>query len=171
MSPNDLSDLIELLDHCDAAMTAASQHVWDENMDLAIALNQRATRCRVKVAELNSQMRWDYAVSSNTGSSVEGKSGAAECSAKQRKVRSDAHGRNPDLKIAAVRSLARKWGAEQAIVIAIDGCGRAQMVTYGETRALFGCAKVLGDAAFNAIKGVVAAIESQAAQTDTGGLR
>ena len=37
-------ELNELLDHCEAAMTAASSQLWDINRDLAIELNRRAQR-------------------------------------------------------------------------------------------------------------------------------
>lgn len=47
-------ELIELLDHCDAALTAAGAELWDIRRDLAIACNQRAQRCRLVVKELRS---------------------------------------------------------------------------------------------------------------------
>jgi hypothetical protein len=46
------SDVVLLLEHCDAAMTAASSQLWDMNRDLALELNRRASRCRVMVGDL-----------------------------------------------------------------------------------------------------------------------
>lgn len=50
-----VSDLVQVLDNCDAAMTAASKHLWDTNRHLAIKLNQRALACRLAIIDLQSQ--------------------------------------------------------------------------------------------------------------------
>jgi len=63
---------------------------------------------------------------------------------------------NPHPKVADCRDIARKWGKEQVIIIAIDGAGRLDMATYGQTMKLCGCAKQLGDTAFNAIEARIA---------------
>jgi len=59
---------------------------------------------------------------------------------------------NPSPKVADCREIARKWGKEQVMIIAIDGDGRLEMATFGQTKELCGCCKVLGDAAFEAIE-------------------
>ena len=58
---------------------------------------------------------------------------------------------NPSPKVADCREIARKWGADQVIVLALDGQGRLQMATFGKTTGLCGGAKRLGDVAFDAI--------------------
>lgn len=63
---------------------------------------------------------------------------------------------NPHPKVADCREIARKWGKEQVIILAIDGDGVMEMATYGETVALCKCAKVLGECAFDAISKAVA---------------
>lgn len=50
------------------------------------------------------------------------------------------------------RKLARKWGQEQLIAIAIDGRGTLKLVTYGADKKLCDCAWVLGQAAFTAVQ-------------------
>ena len=59
---------------------------------------------------------------------------------------------NPSPKVADCREIARKWGKEQVIILALDGDGRLGMATYGHTPQLCACAKVLGDVAFDAIE-------------------
>lgn len=51
------SDLIRLLDHCDAAMTAAAHQMWPVNQDLAIALNKRAVECRIAIIDIQSNTK------------------------------------------------------------------------------------------------------------------
>lgn len=46
------SEIVLLLEHCDAAMTAASSQLWDMNRDLAIELNRRAARCRIAIQDM-----------------------------------------------------------------------------------------------------------------------
>lgn len=59
---------------------------------------------------------------------------------------------NPTPKVADCREIARKWGHQQVIVIALnaDAC-KIEMATYGETKALCADAKRLGDAAYDAV--------------------
>jgi hypothetical protein len=59
---------------------------------------------------------------------------------------------NPDPKVADCREIARRWNQEQVIVLALDGEGRLQLVTYGRTRKLCDCAWALGQEAFEAIQ-------------------
>lgn len=48
------SDMVRLLDECDAAMTGAAHHLWDINRDLALSLNKRAVACRIAIIDLQS---------------------------------------------------------------------------------------------------------------------
>jgi len=59
---------------------------------------------------------------------------------------------NPSPKVADCREIARKWGKEQIIILALDGDGRMEMATFGRTPQLCACAKVLGDVAFDSIE-------------------
>lgn len=52
-----LERVVLLLDHCDAAMTAASSNLWHTNRDLALELNRRATRCRIMVSDLQNNTK------------------------------------------------------------------------------------------------------------------
>lgn len=62
------------------------------------------------------------------------------------------------------RAMAEKWGGkEQIIVLAIDGEGRIEIVTYGKTRQLCACARVLGEAAFGAVLDVVRSADRELA--------
>lgn len=45
-------ELLELLEHCASALTAAGAELWDMRRDLAIACNQRSARCRMALKEL-----------------------------------------------------------------------------------------------------------------------
>lgn len=59
---------------------------------------------------------------------------------------------NPSPKVADCREIARKWGKQQVIVLAIDRVsGTLEMATYGETKMLCAHAKRLGDAAYDAV--------------------
>jgi len=66
---------------------------------------------------------------------------------------------NPSPKVADCREIAGRWKTEQVIIIGIDGAGRATMATYGRTPKLCGCAKVLGDVAFNSIETFIASVD------------
>ena len=72
---------------------------------------------------------------------------------------------NPSPKVADCRTIARKWGYPEVIIIALDEItGQVEMATYGETRKLCASAKDKGDAAFDAIlahAGCVAASSGQ----------
>jgi len=59
---------------------------------------------------------------------------------------------NPSPKIADCREIARKWNKEQVIVITLDGEGRMEMATFGETPRLCFVAKQLGDIAFDKLE-------------------
>lgn len=50
------------------------------------------------------------------------------------------------------RKLARKWGQEQLIAIALDGRGTVKLVTYGADKQLCSCAWALGQVAFAAVQ-------------------
>jgi hypothetical protein len=58
---------------------------------------------------------------------------------------------NPSPKVADCRDIARKWGKEQIIIIGIDDRGVMEIATYGKDKTMCGCAKKLGDIAFDAI--------------------
>ena len=59
---------------------------------------------------------------------------------------------NPSPKVADCREIARKWGMNQIIVIALDrGKDRMEMATYGETKALCSDTSTLGNAAYDAV--------------------
>ncbi len=57
---------------------------------------------------------------------------------------------NPSPKVADCREIARKWGREQVIIIAI-GDEKIEMATYGRNPLLCAEAKLIGDVAYNAI--------------------
>ena len=57
---------------------------------------------------------------------------------------------NPSPKVADCREIARKWGHQRVIIIALNHYN-IEMVTYGETKALCDDAKRLGDAAYDAV--------------------
>lgn len=57
---------------------------------------------------------------------------------------------NPSPRVADCREIARKWGKKQVIILAIDATNM-EMATYGETKALCGSAKILGDAAWDGV--------------------
>jgi len=60
---------------------------------------------------------------------------------------------NPSPKVADCRTIARKWGYSEVIIIALDDkAGTIEMATYGETRQLCLDAKNRGDAAFDAVR-------------------
>jgi hypothetical protein len=63
---------------------------------------------------------------------------------------------NPAPEVADCREIARRWGKEQVIIIGIDGNGRFQLATYGETQRLCACAYILGRAALDGIEKKVA---------------
>ena len=68
---------------------------------------------------------------------------------------------NPSPHVADCRDVARKWGGkEQVIILTIDGDGRVEGASYGETRELCACAKVFMDVAFDAIKKKVEQVEA-----------
>ena len=52
LNADQLDDLKVLLDHCDAALIACGQELWDVRRDLAIACNQLAQRCRTALREM-----------------------------------------------------------------------------------------------------------------------
>lgn len=59
---------------------------------------------------------------------------------------------NPSPKVADCREIARKWGKQQVIVLAVDPvAGTLEMATYGQTRELCAEAKRLGDHAYQAV--------------------
>lgn len=59
---------------------------------------------------------------------------------------------NPSPKVADCREIARKWGKQQVIILAIDlADGTLEMATYGQTQGLCADAKRLGDAAYQAV--------------------
>jgi len=59
---------------------------------------------------------------------------------------------NPSPKVADCREIARKWGHQQVIVIALNSADcKIEMATYGETKALCAEAKRLGDNAYQAV--------------------
>ena len=59
---------------------------------------------------------------------------------------------NPSPKVADCREIARKWGHQQVIVIALNVADcKIEMATYGETKALCAEAKRLGDNAYQAV--------------------
>jgi len=59
---------------------------------------------------------------------------------------------NPSPKVADCREIARKWGKQQVIIIAVDyKAGTTEYASYGETRVLCDDAKLLADTAYNAI--------------------
>lgn len=58
---------------------------------------------------------------------------------------------NPSPEVADCREIARKWGKEQVIIIAIDEGGQMTLATFGKTRELCACASEIGDVAFDAI--------------------
>lgn len=59
---------------------------------------------------------------------------------------------NPSPKVADCREIARKWGKQQVIILAVDpACGTLEMATYGQTRELCAEAKRLGDHAYQAV--------------------
>lgn len=66
---------------------------------------------------------------------------------------------NPSKEVADCREIARKWGKEQVIIIAIGGRGETQMATFGKTVKLCAVAGKLGGVAHDAIKSYVAAVE------------
>lgn len=59
---------------------------------------------------------------------------------------------NPSPKVADCREIARKWGKQQVIVLAVDPvAGTLEMATYGQTREHCAEAKRLGDYAYQAV--------------------
>jgi hypothetical protein len=61
-------------------------------------------------------------------------------------------GWNPSPKVQDCRVIARKWGHQQVIVIALSPqSGKIEMATYGENTLLCRRAKILGDAAYNTV--------------------
>jgi hypothetical protein len=59
---------------------------------------------------------------------------------------------NPSPKVADCRDIARKWGKQQVIILAVDTvAGTIEMATYGQTQGLCSDAKRLGDHAFQAV--------------------
>lgn len=53
---------------------------------------------------------------------------------------------NPSPKVADCREIARKWGADQVVILAINTRqGTFETVSYGETRALCDAAKKIND--------------------------
>ena len=63
---------------------------------------------------------------------------------------------SPSPKVADCREIARKWGKQQVIVLAVDRkAGTLEMTSYGETRALCDGAKRLGDAAYEAVMNAI----------------
>lgn len=59
---------------------------------------------------------------------------------------------NPSPKVADCREIARKWGKQQVIVLAVDPvAGTLEMATYGQTKKLCAEASRLGNAAWKAI--------------------
>lgn len=59
---------------------------------------------------------------------------------------------NPAPEVADCRELARKWGKEQIIVLAIDNTGRVDLVTFGKTKRLCDCAYQFGLCAHKAVE-------------------
>ena len=59
---------------------------------------------------------------------------------------------NPSPKVADCREIARKWGKQQVIIIAVDyKTGTLEYASYGETMTLCADAKQLADLAYEAI--------------------
>jgi hypothetical protein len=59
---------------------------------------------------------------------------------------------NPSPKVADCRDIARKWGKQQVIILAIDtNQNTLEYASYGETKELCSDAQKLADAAYDAI--------------------
>ncbi len=59
---------------------------------------------------------------------------------------------NPSPKVAVARDVARKFRADQIVLLMLDmKAGTMECITYGETKALCAGAKKLGDAAYDAV--------------------
>ena len=59
---------------------------------------------------------------------------------------------NPSPKVSDCRNIAKKWNADEVIILAINNnTGKINMATYGKTAELCKQAKRLGDKAFDAI--------------------
>jgi hypothetical protein len=61
---------------------------------------------------------------------------------------------NPSPKVADCRDIARKWGVQQVIIIAVNrNNDTAEYASYGETRALCDETKQMADVAYEALFG------------------
>ena len=59
---------------------------------------------------------------------------------------------NPSPKVAAARDIGKKFGKPQVIVLLLDQeAGTLEFASYGDTKALCGDAKKIGDIAFDAV--------------------
>jgi hypothetical protein len=65
---------------------------------------------------------------------------------------------NPSPHIAECREIADRRHVDQVLLFTIDRDGKTEMDTYGRTRTLCDCARILGDVAATAIERHIAAL-------------
>lgn len=59
---------------------------------------------------------------------------------------------NPSPKVADARAIAKKWGKQQVIILGIDTeQGTVEYASYGATKELCADARLIADAAFDAV--------------------